>query len=210
MEPNRKPKCYQVSYLTLRRTIGILGIALPVIVAVWGFVLCHCFTIRSSISDYYACRTRDALVGIMVSLALFLYTYCGYDRRDDWAGNIGCVFALGEALFRNHGSTFEETVHFLSSVGLFLVLAYFSLFLFTLSGDGMTPMKRRRNRLYRTCGVIMLVCLALMGAVYWLVPQGSPVLVLAPIFWLETLALWAFGISWLVKGETLWKDRPAT
>ena len=26
------------------------------------------------------------------------------------------------------------------------------------------------------------------------------------IFLLETVALEAFGISWLVKGETLWKD----
>jgi len=29
-----------------------------------------------------------------------------------------------------------------------------------------------------------------------------------PVFWLESLALWAFGISWFVKGETLWKDPP--
>jgi hypothetical protein len=26
------------------------------------------------------------------------------------------------------------------------------------------------------------------------------------VFWLEALALWAFGFSWFVKGETLWKD----
>lgn len=28
-----------------------------------------------------------------------------------------------------------------------------------------------------------------------------------PVFWLETLALEAFGFSWLVKGETLWRDK---
>ena len=27
-----------------------------------------------------------------------------------------------------------------------------------------------------------------------------------PVFWLESLALWAFGISWLVKGGLLLKD----
>ena len=26
------------------------------------------------------------------------------------------------------------------------------------------------------------------------------------VFWFETIALWAFGISWLVKGEFLLKD----
>ena len=28
-----------------------------------------------------------------------------------------------------------------------------------------------------------------------------------PIFWLEVVGLVAFGFSWLVKGETLWRDR---
>ncbi len=27
-----------------------------------------------------------------------------------------------------------------------------------------------------------------------------------PIFWLEAIALWAFGISWLTKGETILID----
>ncbi|HEY8884050.1 MAG TPA: hypothetical protein VIO35_01960, partial [Chloroflexota bacterium] len=26
------------------------------------------------------------------------------------------------------------------------------------------------------------------------------------LFWLESAMLWAFGFSWLVKGETLWRD----
>jgi hypothetical protein len=29
-----------------------------------------------------------------------------------------------------------------------------------------------------------------------------------PFFWLETFALWTFGISWGVKGETILKDQP--
>jgi hypothetical protein len=31
-----------------------------------------------------------------------------------------------------------------------------------------------------------------------------------PVFWMETLALWAFGISWLVKGQLLLKDKPGS
>ena len=27
-----------------------------------------------------------------------------------------------------------------------------------------------------------------------------------PVFFLETIALWAFGVSWLVKGQTFWRD----
>jgi hypothetical protein len=28
------------------------------------------------------------------------------------------------------------------------------------------------------------------------------------VFWLESVALWAFGISWFIKGDTLFTDRP--
>lgn len=52
-----------VSYLTLRRVVGVLGVALPVVLAVWGFALCRCFEVQLSISDYYELRTRDAFVG---------------------------------------------------------------------------------------------------------------------------------------------------
>ena len=29
---------------------------------------------------------------------------------------------------------------------------------------------------------------------------------LDPVFWLESIALWAFGISWITKGELILKD----
>ena len=39
-----------------------------------------------------------------------------------------------------------------------------------------------------------------------LTPTDQPIWTWHPIFWLESLTLAAFGISWLVKGETLLKD----
>ena len=42
--------------------------------------------------------------------------------------------------------------------------------------------------------------------VYYMFLQHTAVARLKPIFWLETLALWAFGVSWFIKGQTLWKD----
>jgi hypothetical protein len=27
-----------------------------------------------------------------------------------------------------------------------------------------------------------------------------------PVFWFETIAVWAFGLSWLTKGNVLFKD----
>src|SRR5260370_5167137 len=121
----------RVSYLTLRRVVGVLGVGLPVIVAVWGFFLLSDIAIEPSISDYYGLRTRDAFVGILFTIGWFLFTYRGYDRQDSIAGNLACVFAIGVALFPVNGAPWEGIIHFVCATALFLVLSYFSLFLFT-------------------------------------------------------------------------------
>jgi hypothetical protein len=195
-----------VSYRTLRRVVGLLGVALPVVVAAWGCYLQHRLEILPSISDYYALRTRDALVGILFTIAWFLFTYHGYDRRDNIAGNAACVFALGVALFPNAGPTASPAIHFTSAAGRFLVLAYFSLFLFTKTGGTPTPQKLIRNRIYRGCGIIIVASILLLALLH-VAGRDLPVRRVAPVFVLETLALWAFGVSWFVKGETVFKDR---
>jgi hypothetical protein len=194
-----------VSYLTLRRVVGVLGVALPIVVVLWGFALLGRAEIQPSISDYYALRTRDALVGILFAIAWFLFTYRGYERQDDIAGNLACLFALGVALFPISGAGWEHVVHFGCALALFLVLTYFSMFLFTKSSGFPTPQKRIRNRIYIGCGAIMVACIALIGLYYWLF-RDTILAQWTPVFWLESLALWAFGFSWFVKGETLFKD----
>lgn len=199
-----------VSYYTLRRVVGLLGVVLPVVVAVWGWFL-NGHQIESSISSYYALRTRDVFVGILFTLAWFLLTYHGNDWRDDTLGNIGCGFALGVALFPNNGTRLEQVLHYLSAVGLFTVFALFSLWLFRLSHVDkgvpipMTRRKRMRNQVYLVCGCVIVAAMIAIG-VYcaWLRQTGLEQL--RPVFWLETVALWAFGFSWIVKGEAVLKD----
>ncbi len=205
-----------VSYLTLRRVVGILGVALPVLLASWGFVLCDCWELQDSISDYYSLRTRDAFVGILFVVAWFLFAYKGYEPQDNIAGDLACLFALCVALFPNNGADWEKTVHYLSAAALFSVLSYFSLCLFTKSVNNFsifsnsgdfsgTPEKKGRNRIYVACGLIMLVCIILIGLCKWFL-EDTAIAGIKPVFWLELFALWAFGFSWFVKGETLWKD----
>lgn len=198
-----------VSYLTLRRVVGLLGVALPIVVATWGFVLCGCGELLDSISDYYGARTRDVFVGILFTIAWFLFTYRGYERKDDVAGNLACVCALGVALFPNTGEVWERTLHFLSAMGLFLVLAFFSIVLFRKSSGSPTPRKIVRNRVYLVCGTVILCCIALVGLYSWLL-EDTALSAHKPVFWLESLALWAFGVSWAVKGEALFGDRCQT
>jgi hypothetical protein len=197
-----------VSYLTLRRVVGVLAVALPIVLVLWGFALCECIELQDSISDYYGLRTRDAFVGIIFAIAWFLFAYRGYERKDDVVGDLACLFAIGVALFPNSGGDWEKTVHFISAAGLFLVLAYFSVFLFTKSDDLPTPEKRIRNRIYLACGIVIVACIVSIGLYNWLL--GDTTLAdVKPVFWLESLLLWAFGFSWFVKGQTLWKDATA-
>jgi len=198
-----------VSYRTLRRVVGLLGVSLPIVLAVWGFALQGRVAFLPSISDYYALRTRDVLVGVLFTIAWFLFTYRGYDRRDEIAGNLACVFALGVALFPNTGPWAAPWIHFISAALLFLVLAYFSLFLFTQSAPTCTRGKVVRNRVYRTCGVAMLACI--IGIALSKAFIGRATLVhWSIVFWFETIALWAFGYSWFVKGDTVFRDASET
>jgi len=195
-----------MSHLMLRRVLGILGIALPIVLAVWGFALSGwSLELQDSISDYYSLRTRDVFVGILFVIAWFLFAYRGYERKDDIAGYLACVFALGVVFFPNSGESWEPIVHFSSAASLFLVFSFFSIFLFTKSRGHRTPQKRRRNKVYVTCGIVMLVCMALIGW-YKLYFEDTFISDYHPMFWLESLMIWAFGISWFVKGETLLKD----
>lgn len=205
MSPDDTQENVLVSYLTLRRVVGVLGVALPLVLALWGFAVLDGIRIQPSISDYYSLRTRDALVGILFAVGWFLFTYRGYERTDDIAGNLACLFAIGVALFPDSGAPWERVIHFASATALFLTLSYFALFLFTKSGGSPTPMKRARNRVYRTCGVIMLACIAGIG-LYSALLQDTPLAAFKPVFWLESAALWAFGVSWFVKGETILTD----
>jgi heme A synthase len=195
------------SFRTLRRIVGALGIALPLVLAFWGFAVCANHRLQPSISDYYYCRTRDGLVGILWTIGWFLFAYPGYEWKDRLAGIIGGICALGVALSPDQGPGIEPVIHFTSATLLFLTLAYFSLFLFTKSDGLPTPNKIKRNRVYRTCGVVMVLCILTLAALH-ATPENPDIMALRPVFWLESLALWAFGISWAVKGEVgPWRDR---
>ena len=205
-------RLYVISYFTLRKSVGILGLLLPVILAVGYIILDGEIKILNSISTYYHTHIGNALVGILCAFALFLFSYRGHDDRDDIAGHLGCIFALGIAFFPNSPNdpgTLINRLHLASATLFFLVLIYFSIVLFTQS-DKPKPYpkpKKNRNKVYYICGFTMLGCI-LTIAVYmlWIKNNFPRIDNLEPVFWLESLALFAFGISWLTKGQAIFKD----
>jgi hypothetical protein len=203
-EPRAGPMIL-VSYLSLRRAIGILGIALPIILLAWGLLGDHVWL--DSMSAYYAIRARDALVGGLCTIGCFLFTYHGHDSHDNIAAHGAGLCAVLVALVPSIHPGVQHALHFVFAAALFVLLAYISYFRFTRQDDRPTEAKLVRNRVYRRCAVAMIVCAALIP-VADLARLDVRFARLRPVFLLETLALWAFGLSWLVKGGTLWRDPP--
>ena len=196
-----------VSFLTLRRVIGIMGALFPILLAVGCLLLSPaCRGLEESISAYYGTIMRNVFVGVLFTIGWFLFSYKGYEDKDDAAGDLACLFALGVALFPiTNPHHWVQVMHLLFAAALFSTLAFFSLVLFTKSDGALSPRKKTRNRVYRICGWIMLACIVLI-LIYKLWFQGTGLAKLKPTFWLETFALWAFGLSWMTKGKLLWDD----
>jgi hypothetical protein len=203
------------SYLELRRIIGLLGILFPFILSI-GALIFFSTGPQSSVSAYYHTGMRDVFVGILFAIGFFLLTYKGYERADNLGGNLCCIFAIGVALFPctpSVGATSTDHiigyVHLAFATLFFLTLIYFSLFLFTKTNPDKPPSRKKlqRNKVYKTCGYAMAICILLI-AVYIILPDSvasffEPV---NPVYWLEAFAVLFFGISWFTKGEAILKD----
>jgi hypothetical protein len=213
-EPEQSDQSLVISYLNLRKAIGILGASFPLVLSI-GAGLLFKKGIQESISYYYHTGMRDVFVGILCAIGVFLLSYKGYERRDGIAGDLACVGAVGVALFpttpAGDATWFERVIgglHLAFASLFFITLAYMSLYLFTKT-DQEHPARRKlqRNKVYRACGHAMVLCLVLI-AVEAFLPMGLRESIdrLDPKFWLESVAVVAFGISWLTKGEAILKD----
>ncbi len=209
-----------ISYLTMRRTIGILGISLPVIMVLGGFIQ-NGFVFRESISSYYYTNMRDFFIGILSCVGLFLISYKGYERIDRVTSTISGMLAVGTALFptsRDSGGAAKVGIfqldnnvsyyfHITFAVLFFLSMAFISIFLFTrYENAAVTREKKKRNLVYIVCGCVILISILFL-IIYSLLLPGTDLIKIKPKLILETLLLTSFGISWLVKGETVFKDK---
>lgn len=98
------------------------------------------------------------------------------------------------------------TLHLISAATVFIFLAWYCLVVFTRPVPGvsvdqttqeLTRVKKRRNTIYYVCGALIVLSILAMfffrNASWWDDVYGTLVA--------ETVSLWAFGISWIVKGR---------
>ena len=89
-----------LSYITMRRALGSLGVVLPFVLLIGGYLSECC--LRTSISAYYYSPSpvlHGLFVGILCAIGIFLITYKGYDWIDNWIANLAGAGALGVAIF---------------------------------------------------------------------------------------------------------------
>lgn len=167
-------------------------------------------------ATYYLDPCITPFMIILGAAGIFLICYNGYDRQDDIICTLAGCFALGICLFSckieelaDHWPELAELTrvgtfqivpnisgifHNICAVGFFMLLAYNSIFLFTKSGGVMTENKKKRNIIFRVCGIGMVVSfLAIIPVSIFKLWGGT---------WLiEAIALGFFGISWLTKAD---------
>ena len=210
-----------LSFLRVRRAIGLLGYFLPPALLIYSLVWGE--GLLPSISAYYYSPMREVFVGTLSAIAVFLWSYEGYrPRPGEWlsdlmAGRAASLGALAVALIPTApdvpvactlsqcvlGFSLSGTLHWLGAALFFGALALFCLVLF-VRGAHPDAEKAASNGIYRACGWIILGALALIALI--LLSPGAVKTQLAPlrpVFWLETIATFAFATSWMVKGDAM-------
>lgn len=234
---------FLISYLTLRRLIGYLGILLPFLCWSVNALFNHInllnnplfvdesqsavyiagADLKSSISRFYYTTAGPLFIGVMTTVAIFLFCYKGYREREEdrfsWLTDklvttFAACCALGIVVFPT-GSTDRITdnlyifvtselvgkIHLGFAAAFFFSMALMSIINFRRQ-PGKQLLKNVEGRLYLVCGWGIIVCLLLL-LIKMVFADDKVWLWGHFVYILEVFMLLFFGISWLVKGKNI-------
>ncbi len=217
-----------MSYLLLRQLIGILGILLPFTLAIGTFFIGNCSSLQPSISHYYFSIMHIVFVGTLCVLGGFLITYRGTSsyKHENGISNFAGVCAFGVAMFPTNmkglvnppgcdcqfielktalvDPVYIGWIHYGFAAGLFICFVFFCMRIFQDSdlGEPIDAKKKRRNRIYKFCGYIIIASIVCIAAIAIYDRIDFPY----STFIFETTALLPFGFSWLLKGSVNWSN----
>lgn len=197
-------------YYRIRNLCGLLGVILPWLALFSAGIAPHPSNEWwwSISATYYQ---SPALVGVLVPASIVLISYIGYDWKDNLITSLSGIFGLGIVLFPCRVSWIEagtkvgffqipmETsniIHTACALIFFLLIAINSICQFTISDKSeMSPMKKVRNTIYRTCGWLMIAFEVALIVMHTAGVPGYSIMII------EIILLTLFGFAWLVKGE---------
>lgn len=216
---NNSEKSYVISYFTLRQLTGLAGLLMPIIVRTGAYIFENIYS-TDSISAYYYTGMRDVLTATLVLVGALLACY----RSEVWYDNVIAIVAglaaigiglfpmdptyaaeiilkypgiIGDQCYLNRGLLGYHFIFVTIFFSLSFYLVYFSFSAFTPKNP--TKQKLIRNKFYKACGMVMLISFLAIGYIAATTKGGS-------IFWPESVAVGAFAIAWLVKGQLFLKD----
>ncbi len=215
---------------TLRKVVGLLGVGLPVFLYVFLLIDTGYGRPLESISHYYYTRVCGIFVITVSLLAIFLIIYKGRRPADFILSTVAGVFALLLVLFPTSNidllsesypvsvttlneSKFRVSLHYFSAAIFLMSLAGMSIFVFTKPDypeEHPTKQKRVRNVIFVICGFVIVAALLIAFLEGYLEVISLPFLGESVTFWMETIAVESFGLSWLVKAQVLFKDKDLT
>ncbi|HEY6843084.1 MAG TPA: DUF998 domain-containing protein [Thermoanaerobaculia bacterium] len=214
----RKNSDLVVSYLTLRQMIGWIGLLMPFVVRVGAMGFQQLAT-QGSISAYYYTGMRDVFVSTLVLVGALMTCNRTPKTFDNVLSIAAGSAAIGVGLFPIDPEFAKQiadrcpcladhrcVIHGILGYHYIFVIVFFALLtvMVTFRFPAFTPVDaeremRLRNVIYRVCGVVMLLAFVAIGIAY---ARHSG------FFWPESVAVFAFGVAWLVKGQTILKDKP--
>lgn len=205
---------YLRSYLLMRTVIGTIGVGLPLVLLAGDGLLLAGEVPRGSLSAYYHTGMRDILVGTLYAVGVFLITYMFFHYNwDNILSIIAGTAVLGVAIFPTGGNdsltplqerlgeSFVSSVHQVCAAVFILSLAAISFVFGQRDGkrtDRTPGLRKFRKLLHWGCALIIIGAVAYVLLTKWLGRFDAH-----SLFYGETIATFAFGLSWLVKGLEL-------
>lgn len=200
------------SWKNLKRAVGILGMALPILCLVGGSAFGG-VAVQNSISHYYHTNMRDVLVGLLGCAAVMFMTYTGYGWLDNLVSWLIGIAGAGVVVFPcptypqvddapvgvfQLGQAASGPIHFGFAIAFFLLLALNAIFLFRVGAKKIGDRKRVRNAIYLASGLAIVASLVVLAVLWFAARAYFESSSIALVF--ETVMLEAFGVAWLVKG----------
>ena len=195
------PKKEEIDHRTLKLLVGIIALTLGNLTSLFA----ESKITSISASYYEGGWSQSILVGFLFAIASFLLAYNGLSRFEMLMSKFAAVAGLGVALFPcgcNGHAEIIPYVHFGSAAVMFLILACFCyVFYKRARAKGYTEANRRAV-IYVLCGIVIIASILIIV----FDKAASGVLsskISRLVFYCESAALVAFGISWLTASRTL-------
>jgi hypothetical protein len=220
---------YLRSYLLIRSAVGVIGIALPIALMIGEAFFGGSVHARGSLSAYYHSPMQDLFVGSLCVIGVLLLTYmAGQKATVDFVfSTVAGVTVLGAVFFPTNRpdipateplcgpntkpeppscspieSTFgEHQVAIIHAICAILFIA--SLFVICLAFAHRERVDRGKPGwalVHYICAGAMALAAAWWGIGTWL---SIDIFTLQPLYICEVLSVWAFAVSWFLKGDAL-------